>query len=207
MLARECQPALVRETARTADGVPAALYAKMAELGWTGLIVPEAHGGLGLGTLELALVLEELGRVVAPGPFLGTQLVTAGLVRAGTAAAKKAWLPRLVAGEALGGLAYLEASDRHDPADAGSLPNNFVRDVDEDAEGNLWVATEGGGIAKWVAATDRFQSYRQRLDSNDSLASDRVRTLRDAGFRQFAVFLAAGHEDALDDWARLRDAL
>lgn len=116
VLARECQPALVRETAKEPDGVPAALYAKMAELGWTGLIVPEAHGGLGLGTLELALVLEELGRVVAPGPFLGTQLVTAALVRAGTAAAKKTWLPRLVAGEALGALAYLEASDRHDPA-------------------------------------------------------------------------------------------
>jgi alkylation response protein AidB-like acyl-CoA dehydrogenase len=116
VLAKECPPALVRETAKTADGVPAALYAKMAELGWTGLVVPEAHGGLGLGTLELALVLEELGRVVAPGPFLGTQLVTAAIVRGGTAAAKKTWLPRLVAGEALGALAYLEASDRHDPA-------------------------------------------------------------------------------------------
>ena len=119
VLARECQPALVRETAKSSDGVPAALYAKMAELGWTGLIVPEAHGGLGLGTLELALVFEELGRVVAPGPFLGTQLVTAALVRAGTAAAKKTWLPRLVTGETLGALAYLEASDRHDPAGIG----------------------------------------------------------------------------------------
>ena len=56
-LARECPPSLVLETAKSSDGVPAALYAKMAGLGWTGLIVPEAHGGLGLGTLELALVL------------------------------------------------------------------------------------------------------------------------------------------------------
>ena len=119
VLAKECTPALVRETAKASDGVPAGLYAKMAELGWTGLIVPEAHGGLGLGTLELTLVLEELGRVVAPGPFLGTQLVTAALVRGGTAAAKKTWLPRLVAGEALGALAHLEASDRHDPAGIG----------------------------------------------------------------------------------------
>jgi len=100
VLGKECQPALVRETARTADGIPTALYTKMAELGWMGLVVPEAYGGLGLGTLELALVLEELGRVVAPGPFLGTQLVTSAIVRGGTAAAKKTWLPRLVAGEA-----------------------------------------------------------------------------------------------------------
>lgn len=118
-LARECPPALVRETAKVPDGVPRSLYAKMAELGWTALVVPEGHGGLGLGVLDLALVLEELGRVVAPGPFLGTQLVTAALVRAGSAAQKKRWLPRLVAGDTLGALAYLEESDRHDAAGVG----------------------------------------------------------------------------------------
>jgi alkylation response protein AidB-like acyl-CoA dehydrogenase len=115
-LARECPPALVRETAKQPDGVPRALYRQMAENGWFGLLVPEKDGGLGLGVLDLALVLEELGRVVAPGPFLGTQLVIAALLRGGTAAQRQAWLPRLVAGEALGALAYLEASDRHDAA-------------------------------------------------------------------------------------------
>src|SRR5262249_56658688 len=113
-LARECPTTLVRETAATPDGIPRALYTKMAELGWTGLIVPEAEGGLGLGTLELALVLEELGRVVAPGPFLGTQLVTAALLRGGTSALRKRWLPGLVAGEVRGALAYLQERDRHD---------------------------------------------------------------------------------------------
>ena len=115
-LTRECPPALVRETAKTPDGVPRTLYAKMAELGWMGLAVPEKAGGLGLGTLDLALVLEELGRVAAPGPFLGTQLVIAALLRGGSVAARRAWLPRLVGGEALGALAYLEAADRHDAA-------------------------------------------------------------------------------------------
>lgn len=67
---------------------------------------------------------------------------------------------------------------RHDPADPESLPNNFVREVAEDAEGNLWVATEGGGIARWNASTDRFQTYRHKPDDRHSLASDRVRTLR-----------------------------
>ena len=56
----------------------------MAGLGWMGLAVPEKHGGLGLGALDLALVLEELGRAAAPGPFLGTQLVIAALLRGGT---------------------------------------------------------------------------------------------------------------------------
>ena len=47
-LARECPPALVRKTAKAPDGVPRALYAKMAELGWMGLVVPEADGGLAM---------------------------------------------------------------------------------------------------------------------------------------------------------------
>src|SRR5262245_38792423 len=85
-LARECPPALVRETAKSDDGVPWDLYRKIAELGWMGLIVPEKQGGIGLGLLDLAFVLEELGRGAAPGPFLATPRVIAGLLHAGPAA-------------------------------------------------------------------------------------------------------------------------
>jgi len=115
-LARECPPALVRDTAKSDDGVPRDLYRKIAELGWMGLIVPEKEGGIGLGVLDLTLVLEELGRVAAPGPYLATQLVIAGLLHAGTAAQRSEWLPRFVAGEAFGTLAHLEEGDRHEPA-------------------------------------------------------------------------------------------
>ena len=115
-LAQECPPALVRDTAKSDDGIPHDLYRKMAELGWMGLIIPEKDGGLGLGVLDLVLVLEELGRVAAPGPFLATQLVIAGLLCAGTAAQRAAWLPRLLAGDAFATLAHLEEGDRHDPA-------------------------------------------------------------------------------------------
>ncbi len=115
-LAAECPPALVRDAATSDDGVPRDLYRKMAELGWMSLLVPEKQGGLGLGTLELALVCEELGRVAAPGPFLTTQLVIAALLQAGTAAQRATWLPKLMAGDAHATLAYLEESDRHDAA-------------------------------------------------------------------------------------------
>ena len=150
-LARECPPALVRETAKTPDGIPRALYAKMAELGWTGLLVPEAEGGLGLGTVELALVCEELGRVVAPGPFLGTQLVTAALLRGGSGAQRKQWLPRLLAGEASGALAYLEESDRHDPAGI-TLPARAARGGWRLDGGKLFVAGVPGAELLLVAA-------------------------------------------------------
>src|SRR5579875_3504252 len=105
LLTTECPPALVRETAKSADGVPRGLYRRMAEQGWFGLLVPEREGGVGLGVLDLALLLEEVGRAAV-----------AALVRAGSAAQRRAWLPRLAAGEVFGALAYLEESDRHDPA-------------------------------------------------------------------------------------------
>ncbi len=115
-LAAECPPALVRDNATNGDGVPRVLYAKMAELGWMGLVVPEALGGLGLSTIDLALVLEELGRVVAPGPFLPTQLAIAALLAAGTDAQRDAWLPRFLAADAFGTLAFLEGDRPLDPA-------------------------------------------------------------------------------------------
>ena len=89
----------------------------MAELGWTGLLVPEKFGGLGLGLLDMALLLEEMGRTVVPGPFLfSSALATFALMRGGSPAQKKAWLPRLASGDAVGTLAFLESSDRLDAA-------------------------------------------------------------------------------------------
>jgi alkylation response protein AidB-like acyl-CoA dehydrogenase len=114
-LARECPPSLVREVAGHEDGYPRALYRHMAELGWLGLIVPETCGGAGLGMLDMALLLEQLGRVVLPGPFFSSAvLATLAIVHGGTAAQKKVWLPRLASGEAVGTLAVLEESDRLD---------------------------------------------------------------------------------------------
>src|SRR4249920_1499991 len=76
VLAAECPPALVRELveARVAGKAVAAdgLWQQMVELGWPALTVPEAAGGLGLGPVELAVVVEELGRALAPGPLLPT---------------------------------------------------------------------------------------------------------------------------------------
>jgi alkylation response protein AidB-like acyl-CoA dehydrogenase len=114
-LAAECPTALVRDNAKDGDGVPRALYRKMAELGWMGLVVPETQGGLGLSTLDLALVLEEIGRAVVPGPFLPTQLVIAALLGAGTPAQRAAWLPRFLAADAFGTVAFVEGDQPLEP--------------------------------------------------------------------------------------------
>ncbi|HEX6310259.1 MAG TPA: acyl-CoA dehydrogenase family protein, partial [Acidimicrobiia bacterium] len=80
MLARECPMSLVRGVVEK-GAVPATLWTHMVELGWPALTVPERAGGLGLGMVELAVVVEELGRVMAPGPFLATATQFAPAVR------------------------------------------------------------------------------------------------------------------------------
>ncbi|HXJ36816.1 MAG TPA: acyl-CoA dehydrogenase family protein [Candidatus Eisenbacteria bacterium] len=115
-LAAECPPALARANAVDGDGIPRALYKKMAELGWMGLAVPEKLGGLGLATLDLVLVLEEIGRAVVPGPFLPTQLVIAALLKAGTAEQRAHWLPRFLAADAFGTFALAEGDQAVEPA-------------------------------------------------------------------------------------------
>jgi acyl-CoA dehydrogenase len=98
-----------------ATGFSRALWKEMAELGWVGLAFPEAHGGAGLGFAELAVVLEELGRTLAPEPFLGTVLLGGqALLLGGSEAQQQAWLPKLCAGDAIITLAHQEARSRYD---------------------------------------------------------------------------------------------
>jgi alkylation response protein AidB-like acyl-CoA dehydrogenase len=92
------------------------LWERMGELGWPGIILPEEYGGLGLGYAELAVVLEQLGTVLAPEPFLSTVLLSGNaLLLGGSEAQKKAHLPAIAAGKAILGFAHHEPRARHDP--------------------------------------------------------------------------------------------
>jgi alkylation response protein AidB-like acyl-CoA dehydrogenase len=73
-------------------------WGEMASLGWLGIHLPEAHGGSGAGLLELVVVLDELGRQVAPGPFLPTVLASAVIARCGRPEQQARWLPGLADG-------------------------------------------------------------------------------------------------------------
>ncbi|HEY1828531.1 MAG TPA: acyl-CoA dehydrogenase family protein, partial [Acidimicrobiales bacterium] len=79
-------------------------WKEMADLGWLGIHLPEAHGGSGAGLLELVVVLDELGRQVAPGPFLPTVLASAVIAQCGTEAQQAKWLPGLSDGSVTGAL-------------------------------------------------------------------------------------------------------
>tara|TARA_B100000945_G_C20404603_1_gene609296 strand:- start:1053 stop:2165 length:1113 start_codon:yes stop_codon:yes gene_type:complete len=90
------------------------LWRKIIDLGWTGIRIPEVYEGLGLGHLELCVIAEELGRVLAPVPFSSSvYLFTEAIINYGSNEIKKDVLPRLVTGEIVGTLAVTE--DLHAP--------------------------------------------------------------------------------------------
>jgi alkylation response protein AidB-like acyl-CoA dehydrogenase len=110
MLARECPISLVREVVEKGTS-PDALWAQMVDLGWPALTVPERAGGLGMGAVELAVVVEELGRVLAPGPFVPTATEFAPVVaEAGSPEQQERFLGGVAAGEITGTLALVEES-------------------------------------------------------------------------------------------------
>ncbi len=92
------------------------LYKDMVEMGWAGVIIPEAYGGSEFGLFGLGLVLEELGRTLAASPLHSTALAAASaLILAGDEGQKSKWLPKIASGEITATLAVDEAA-HHDPA-------------------------------------------------------------------------------------------
>jgi alkylation response protein AidB-like acyl-CoA dehydrogenase len=108
MLARECPISLVREVVEK-GAAPDALWGQMVALGWPALTVPQRAGGLGMGAVELAVVIEELGRVLAPGPFVPTVTQFAPVVaEAGTPEQQERFLGAIATGTLTGTLALTE---------------------------------------------------------------------------------------------------
>src|SRR3984893_16434272 len=93
----------VRERAETghSDG---ALWRELSELGWPGIAVAEEHGGQGLGSVELSILCEELGRSLAPVPFLPSVMAATLIEHAGSPEQRERWLPGLASGELKGAL-------------------------------------------------------------------------------------------------------
>ena len=96
-----------------ATGFSKALWKEMAELGWVGIPFAEIHGGAEMGMAELAVVMEALGRTLAPEPFLSTVLLAGQtLALGGSEALQAEWTPKIVEGDAIVALASDEARSR-----------------------------------------------------------------------------------------------
>src|SRR6266540_7409949 len=107
----ECPSTVVRTLMDTPEGMTPELWGKLAEQGWLGLIYPEAYDGMGLGLVDLVVLMEEMGRAVVPGPYFSTVLLGGlAILEAGSEAQKKEWLPKLASGQKRVTLAWLEPS-------------------------------------------------------------------------------------------------
>jgi alkylation response protein AidB-like acyl-CoA dehydrogenase len=137
-------------------------WAEMAALGWMGLHLPEAYGGAGFGLLELAIVLEEMGRVVAGGPFLPTVLASAVLAATGSPAQCDRWLPGLARGELVGAVGLSETeTDRSGAAAFDPVLGAHLADVLLLPAGGDMVLVEGGDPGLSVLACPSLDRSRR----------------------------------------------
>jgi alkylation response protein AidB-like acyl-CoA dehydrogenase len=110
-LESECPWTVVRDLHDSESGYSPEMWRKMAELGWTGLMLPEKYGGAGGSFMDLVVLLEEMGRALLPSPFVSTALLGAqALLLAGTDKQRDSFLPQISKGQLITALALLEAN-------------------------------------------------------------------------------------------------
>ena len=113
---QECTLPKVRELMAREDGFDGGLWQQAGKLGWLGLTVPETYGGLGLKWIDLTVVLEETGRGLCPLPIAAQALSCAAILRCGSEAQRRRWLPGLASGEAICTLALYDEPNWIAPA-------------------------------------------------------------------------------------------
>jgi alkylation response protein AidB-like acyl-CoA dehydrogenase len=130
-----------------AGGASRAVYAELAELGLAGLVVPEAHGGLGQGPMDVMVVCEELGRGLVNAPYAEAALMAPALLSAAPEALQADWLPRIAGGEALVVPALHERGARYKLTKISTTARQ---------EGGAWLVT---GQKLVVPAADEAEAF------------------------------------------------
>jgi alkylation response protein AidB-like acyl-CoA dehydrogenase len=109
-LTKECPFDFVQEAYESEKDLTDDIWNKMREMDWMAMRIPEAHGGLGMEQTDLNIVLEEMGRVVVPGPFFSTvMLVAEAIIEAGNEEQKNQYLPQIADGKLKGSMALYES--------------------------------------------------------------------------------------------------
>jgi len=125
-LVEKCPKAVIKELEKDKKGYSPEMWKEIADLGWLGLPLPEKYGGSGMSFLDLAVLLEEMGKACFTAPFFST-VVTGGLfiLDAGTEEQKKKYLPQIAGGKAIFTMAFTEASGKWD---AGAIKTKATAD-------------------------------------------------------------------------------
>ncbi|MEQ9663847.1 MAG: acyl-CoA dehydrogenase family protein [Parasphingopyxis sp.] len=152
-----------------AEGYDVSAWGEQAEMGWAGIIIPEAYGGSDFGWLSLGLVLEELGRNLNASPLGASAAAASAIILGGSDAQKEAWLPKLASGEVVGTLAIDEGPhhrpDKIETSLSGGKLSGTKEFVPEGDSAGLFV----------VAATDGLYL----VDGSDGGVSRASRTMTD----------------------------
>ncbi len=112
ILEAECPPALVRKMEKDARGYDPVMWKKVSDLGWLAMALPEEHGGLGMPLVSLGIVMEEVGRAIAPLPLHSTLAAALTIARFGSYTQKSAVLPAVIKGDAILSWAFHERDAR-----------------------------------------------------------------------------------------------
>jgi alkylation response protein AidB-like acyl-CoA dehydrogenase len=183
LLAERFKMERVRELAEAAE-YDDATWKELCELGWAGIFIGEEHGGQGLGTVELIILMEELGYALAPLPFLSNAAAGLVLDAAGSDEQKERWLPGIALGEARGTVGLLK-----DDGEAKLVPDADSADV------ILLLGHDGARIVErgqadvepvaTMDSTRRFARVRGG-DAGEALEGDRI-----PGISRLAAAVAA----------------
>ena len=183
-LAEQCPSERVREIMESEAGYDRRLWDAMAEQGWQAMHVPEVYGGAGFSFAETAILLHEMGRVLAPVPFLSSAVLAAEALLAGGSEDQKArWLPGIASGELIATFAIAEPGGGWDEASVQVTANegsdghtlsgtkSFVT-AGHYADLLVVTARGPGGIGLYVVEADSVQAEQLvALDSTRALAT------------------------------------
>ncbi|HEY7255219.1 MAG TPA: acyl-CoA dehydrogenase family protein [Solirubrobacterales bacterium] len=192
----------IRELVETENGFDESDWKEMADLGWAGLALPEEWGGQGLGTVELAVLFEEIGYAVAPSPLLASTYVGLALARCGSDDQRERHLRPLATGEKRGALAYWDAGSTVTPGafrmEAGADGDDVVLDGEK-----ILVPDAASADFLLVATSDGHRHVVDREAAGVTITAeaglDLTRRLYSVGFEGVRVpaadtLPAAGHE-------------
>jgi alkylation response protein AidB-like acyl-CoA dehydrogenase len=155
LLGARARPERVREHAEAAR-IDTELWRELCELGWPGIAISEEHGGGGLGLIELSILCEELGRSLAPVPFLSSVMAATVIEHGGTPEQRERWLPGLASGETIGAL--------------GAATDGAAELVIGAADAQLIVLVEDDGSARVLSVDEAQVSPVAAIDPTRSAA-------------------------------------
>jgi len=193
-------------------------WQNLVELGWLGLHIDEEHGGSGYGLPELVVVVEELGRAVAPGPFVPTVIASAVIAKDGTAEQKSRMLPGLTDGTVTAGVALdggVQVEDGVAAGEAGIVLGAGLADLLMMAAGDDILLLESGRAGVSVEVPENFdptrRSGRVRLQGVRVSADDIMPGARESALARARTLVAAeavgGASDCVDsavEYAKVR---